>query len=201
MKYFTALLGSAMVLISSTVSIAQESTQGGPLTVEDLMKIVVDFQTIINKPAPNMDDFGRLYKGEGEGEREMWVDQLYCTEVLKLEYDTPPCTAALNELFEYNKSSLYLLNIKNLISDNTQDAIRLFVDPSIKSCSNYSAQNPYLPVKVVAIIGTNKFKSLTLYLACNSKAAATDRLNDVEIRGKSVSVYPITIKKPPQKSK
>ena len=200
-NYFLVLLGLAMILMSSTVSTAQEPTQAGSLSVENLLKIVVDFQTIINKPAPNSEDFHRLYKGEAEGERTMLVKQRYCSEVLNLEYDTPPCSAALKQLYENNHSNLYLLNIKNLISDNSPAAIKVFVDPDIKSCKDYSAQNPFVLLKAVALIGSNKFKSIALLLPCDPQIAVYSRLEDVQIRGKSVSDYPLAIPKPPQKSK
>jgi len=161
----------------------EESHRG--LTQTEILKIVSDFERIINMNPPSNCDYRYLFQADESATAEINAWEKYCEIVLKAKSDSKECNAAWSE-----KRSLYLLNIKNLLTDGKDIPIKIYVSPKIESCMISGLLG-------IAVTGPGTFKYIQLIIPCDiSEAYNYNMISEIKINGKLAGEYPFTITKP-----
>jgi len=196
---------SFLILLSGG-GVNKEDAEVRGMKIDEMLNIIIKFESMLNKKVPLQSDFDYFYYGDHESERRMYIAYELC-EQLKLEPDTEPCAEAINRILEgygwkkgdKNYPSLYLLQIKNIVTDNKDMPIKIFVDPRIGPCyKKEDIESSAQLVDAVAVIGNNKFKKLSLAFPCDMETQKYWKIDLRMIDGKYVEDYPLTIKPPPE---
>lgn len=199
LKWNTAIM-ICILMLGSSVGSESNDEKNRILTTEELLKIIILFENIMNRDYPLISDYDSLYHGEVMLEAEGETDWNYCRK-LGLQPDTKPCEDALVNLwnsFGNGSPSLHLLQIKNIITDSSKASVKLFVDPHIKSCSpDKLALFEYNEINTIAVVGGKKFRTVTFHLPCNSLTTKNSKGYIYKISGNKIDDYPLTIKPPP----
>jgi len=160
-----------------------------PLTQIELIKIAQDIERIINKNPPSYCDYIYLDRADEAQASETSAGEIYCNQVLKLDYETPECSQSLTL-----KRSIYLLNLKNLLSDGKSTPIKIYVRSKTTSCTSIG-EDRY--IYTIAVTDDNKFKYLKMIVDCDSYETFNwSMIKEYEIDGKLAGSYPFTITQP-----
>jgi len=155
-----------------------------PLNVGEIFKIASDFEDVMNHNPPTMADFELLYGGTEAVARQEFAENNYCQSALKVDPASRECSKAMKSLGWKSGSSLYLLVIKNIITEGKASAIEIYIDPSTKACASTNGTNS---VKAQAL-ANNKLHDLTLVLPCDfAEAKNQSAIVDFIIDGKSLT--------------
>lgn len=198
-KYQAVFLNCALLccmIAITTEAISNKNIPNRILRVDEVLAIIVEFENILNKKIPTIADFSTLYFPDDATERESNADADYCEDVLKLEFDTDPCSAAIKR--DFKGASLFLLNIKKIITDSKNIPFKFYVDPSLKPCpASDLERHEDLEINGIVIIGNNKYKYITFILPCDYLSSKNDwRIDVISVDNKLMRYYPLTLKKP-----
>jgi len=163
------------------------------LSLNEILKIVSDFDRIMDHNPPSMCDFNYLYRADESDDAEIHARKQYCGNIRTIPIESFDCGKYLP-----NDPSIYLLNIKNLLTDSKDIPIKIYVSPKIKSCFNNSQPGVAMNrLPAIAILGPGKFKRIDIVIPCDTYDAYNyTMVSDVKIDGKSARDYPFTITKP-----
>ncbi len=197
--YKKIIIGLPFVFLICALADKNTANQKMPLTAEQILSAVTHLELILNKEIPSMTDFYSLYSGEAGSEEEMVVEEMYCKQVLKIKPDTQNCIDGLNRLRNNiePKPSLFLNNIKNIVTDGRKEAIQIYISPDIKYCS--PDKRGLIYADGLAVIGKSKYKSLKFAFPCTNKDAKYWVISVAEIGGVKFTQFPLTITKPFEK--
>jgi len=152
-----------------------------PIDMGETLKILGDLQDFLNHNPPAMIDFETLYGGTEAVKRQQTAERDYCQQVLKIAPDSKDCAKAMKRLGWKSGSSLYLLIIKDILTENQASAVEIYIDPSTKACASTNGTNS---VKAQAL-ANNKLHDLTLVLPCDfAQAKNQSAIIDFIIDGK-----------------
>ena len=143
-----------------------------------------------------MGDFLSLY-GDADAFREVDLEYYYCEELGKIQRETKEMSDCFMSLITAPPSpSLFLVNIKNIITDGRNVPIKIFVDPRLKTCPKDGVgTGANLYMEAVAVM-PGKYKKLGIGLPCDVHEKWGYKIYDIKIDDKWLDDYPFTIKYP-----
>lgn len=197
--FLKLILAFSLFMVFSIKANNRQETSNVILRIDDLLKIIVDYEKIMNNKYPTLNDFNYLYFGDHESERGNDIEEKYCGG-LGLQVDTKPCVEAMKKLINsYGKDrpDLYLLNIKYIITDSKDIPIDIYVDAKIKQCyKKDDLESSAQAINAIARIGNNKYKKLLLALPCDIETSKYWKIDVRSVDGKWIEDYPLAIKAP-----
>jgi len=170
-------------------------TEHRPLTVGEIFKTVADFEDMINHNPPTMVDFESLYGATSAALRQESAEKNYCKSALKVDPGSRECSKAMKSLGWESGVSLYLLIIKNILTDGKSSGIDIYIDPATKSCASTDGRNSVN----IAALANSKLHELILVIPCDFAVAQNStKIMEFIMDGKPLS-FVITKPLPPIK--
>jgi len=172
------------------------------ITLDKILGVIKRFEEVINHNPPtkldywvfmyneNPKDYDKVSIGYHESdERKIELEESFCSDFLKVNINKGEC-----DFFIENKNSpsLYLLWIKNVLTNKQNLSIKIFVDSHIEGCNiDETERASYKKVKAIALIGNRDFKKVEFYITCNKvEANSTGILYNIKINDKFLYQYP-----------
>ena len=189
------LILSFLILLPTTVSFSKENNDR-IVTVKEYIGIIHQFEHVLNKDRPTLEDYEYLWPCCECLDNENATEENYCMQILKVGADSKQCVDFMNNWQKDKKKSvsLYLLDIKNILTDRSNQKIEFFIESGIKACSS---PDDMATIKVIAKIGDNKYKDMNVDIPCNFRDIQKEyKFNSIFINGKNLSDYPIIFTEP-----
>jgi hypothetical protein len=183
-----------ILLMNPAVIVSSSEKSDSPASVIEYIKIINHLEKVLNKTSPTLSDFKYFFPCECS-EHEIIFEENYCIKVLKIDRKSKKCDefAVNREKTPDRTPSLYLLNIKNILTNHHNDTIKLFIESSIQICSNVESN---MDITIIAKIGNTNFKTIKLYMNCGTRQIGEESaFEGIEIDGKNLSDYPIEFDK------